>query len=474
MRVATALLVVATCCLISCSAPVSPPNILYIVLDDMTQRTFTDQVMPHTKTRIEDQGVTFTNAFVSNPNCCPSRATALSGQYPHNTGVQSNLPADGGWENFRDEEQNGESFPQWLDAAGYRTGHVGKYLNGHDINHIPPGYDYWVGRGLQDFNDNGTVRDLRGTGIDPEVFTYVKAQEFLEGATQKPDPWMLYWAPMTPHLPARVPKGYGDLYPNAKVPRVPSYNEADVSDKPRWVRRLPKLDQATQDNEDARWRLTLQRLHRTDNQINSALNLLDRRGQLDNTYVIFTSDNGSHFGEHRYAILRGAKVAPYQESVRVPLAVRGPGVRKGATANRIVGNLDIAPTFSDIADAPHTEVDGRSFLGLLRHAVPVWEWRKRMLIERVQIQPDGNIVPSYRGFVTEGATYVRYEDGFEELYNRRVDPYELNNLSSPEQVSPRDTSTWRIHLTALRDCKGVACRVAEARRNGGIYVWAFA
>ena len=231
------------------------PNIIVIVTDDQDAASI--EQMPNTVELLQEQGLTLPNFFAATPNCCPSRATILRGQYPHNHGVLSNQPPNGGVRTFQELDRDQSTVATWLDDAGYRTGLVGKYLNGYedDPSQVPPGWDdwfAWAGEGTFDsyrISDNGRPVTYDEMPADYETDVYGRRSvEFIESATADGEPFFLYVAPHAPHLPATPAPRDADAFATETAPRSPSFNEEDVADKPAWVRNSPRLtdDQAAQ------------------------------------------------------------------------------------------------------------------------------------------------------------------------------------------------------------------------------------
>ncbi len=431
-------------------APVATPPTIVLILDD-DQRADTIQYMPILQRELVAWGVTFTNAFVTTPLCGPSRASLLRGQYAHNTGVLTNgggdLPAEregrhpGGAEAFDDRS----TLATWLKAAGYRTGLFGKYLNGYMrlTTRVPPGWDEWVvfagGYFGYPLNDNGVVRRV---GSEPDDYgTDViarRAVSFIErGGTA---PLFVYLAPFAPHDPATPHPQDAAAFRDLTPWRPPSYNEADVSDKPQWVRRLPSLTAARQVEGDEFRRRQLRSLQAVDRAIGQVIEALRRTGRLENSTILFTADNGLSWGEHRWL---DRKSCPYEECVRVPFVVRGPGIPAGRTDPHFVLNIDVAPTFADLAGVrPGLPVDGRSLLSLLRGADP--GWRGEILLEYW-----GAAALTWSAIRTERWKYVEYENGDRELYDLVADPYEMTNVVDFPQVGAV-LPDLRRRLDALR------------------------
>ena len=234
--------------------PKRPPNIVFVVADDLDARSFA--FMPRVKGLVGDRGITFTSAYVSVPVCCPSRASILTGMYGHNHGVLFNGPPNGGFETFHDSGEEGSTLATWLKAQGYRTAMIGKYLNGYpsggDPDYVPPGWDEWFGIDSKltsdtyfnyEVNDNGHLISFGDAADDYETDVLERhAVDFLRRAVADASrPFLLYLATSAPHVSAIPAPRHAAAYPDAFAPRVPSFNEDDVSDKPEWVREMDPL-----------------------------------------------------------------------------------------------------------------------------------------------------------------------------------------------------------------------------------------
>lgn len=437
------------------------PNILFVLTDDMDTGLLEE--MPIVRKRVAKQGVRFDNALVTQPMCCPSRATMLRGQYPHNHGVESNIAPAGGEQKFRETGHDRDTLPVWLQETGYETGLIGKYLNGYkEDEYVPPGWDEWYadagGQGKR-VNDNGTLRDGDRDRHPDDVYRD-EALEFIRGADE---PFYLWLGFHAPHPPANFADRHADEFRELKLPRPPSYNEANVRDKPLWVRSRPRFKREDTRRLTKAYRDRARSLQAVDEAVGDLIDLLKRQGELNNTYVVFTSDNGFHMGEHRFAL---RKSAPYEESIGIPLTIRGPGVKKGAARNHMVTNNDFAPTFAAWAgaDAPDF-VDGKSFEELLDAESPaVSDWRTATLVERLWIPPvvlDPQI-PTYDAVRTRRYMYVEYGSDERELYDLREDPYQLE--SRHESADPELIERLKARLDALRGCAAEECLDAEGAR----------
>jgi N-acetylglucosamine-6-sulfatase len=453
---------------------VSNPNIVFIVVDDMRKDDL--NYMPKTRSLLRDKGMTFNNAFVSNPICCPSRTTILRGQYAHNSGVWINDNSSiGGWEAYvsRDYEDDGvntsNNVATTLKSAGYRTALIGKYLNQYLGTTKPPGWDKWFATlhptihnyFNYDINNNGTETHFGTSDSDYKTDVLrLQTQSFIaNNATQ---PFFAYVAPNAPHHPSTPAPRHAHTFDGEKAPRLPSFNEQNVSDKPSWIRQMSKLTATQIAGIDNRHENRVESLQAVDGLVEGVVNSLNQAGVMNNTYIFFTSDNGWFHGEHR---VPSEKYRPYEEDIRVPLVVRGPGVAPGCaigdltcrTTSKLALNTDYFPTFTELAGTQTPSyVDGRSLMPVLLGSATTW--RDAILIEG----PQYNSVPPYSGIRTLGTNtqrkYVEYRGSSEtEMYYLGVDPYERINKSAP----PTGLAS---RLQALKTCAPdatVTCRAAE-------------
>ncbi len=319
-----------------------PPNVVLILTDDLALEDVNEdslENMPNLKALME-QGTTFENAFVSNSLCCPSRATILRGQYTHNHQIMSNEPPRGGFEKFRLLGHEDSTMATWLQERGYRTAFFGKYLNGYSDTHVPPGWDEWYGVAgnylSHMLNENGHIVNYDPeTDYDTDVLSD-KTSDYVERTAGSDPPFFttdrpfLMWiGTKAPHQPATPAPRHEDDYADVPLPRTPSFDEKDVSDKPRWVADNPPLSADQKQYMEELHRKRLQSMLAVDDMIGDLVDSLRRSNELDDTYIFFTSDNGFHLGEHR---LGAGKWTAYEEDIRVPLVVRGPGVPEGREA----------------------------------------------------------------------------------------------------------------------------------------------
>ena len=485
----------------------SKPNIVFILTDDLDAAAI--QFMPHLKSLITDNGLTFTNYQVAMSLCCPSRATTLRGQYPHNTQILGNVLPTGGYAKFFQLGEESSTIPVWLQAAGYRTMLAGKYLNDYPLKtdpmHLPPGWNEWYsaikGNPYSEYkytlNENGKPVAYGDQPQDYGTDVYFgKALDFIQRSAAANQPFFVYLAPYAPHAPYTPAPRHADLFPGVQAPRTPNYNEADVSDKPAYIRDLPPLTPKLMATIDEDYRKRLQSLQAVDEGIAAVVAKLQATGQLNNTYIFFTSDNGYHLGNHRQIV---GKIAPYAEELRVTMIVRGPGVPAGQTLDLLVGNVDLAPTWADLAGATVPSfIDGRSLLPLMRpNPPPLTQWRQVYSIENGpdnggtnnsetetvvadtnllepadadQLVPTAQapnsgkkakaeVVPALRGLRTQTLSYVEYVTGETELYDLTKDPYELTNLVAT--ADPKLLAALSARVKLLENCQAADCRTVE-------------
>ena len=443
--------------------PANRPNIILILTDD--QEAGSMAFMPHLQELLVNQGTTFKNFIFNVSLCCPSRASILRGQYAHNHQIMTNRPPNGGFERFRDLGHEQSTMATWLQGAGYRTAFFGKYLNGYPSDsktYIPPGWDEWYAEVSghyfdYELNENGQVVQY---GNDPEDYeTDVlarKAAEFIRHSAGEA-PFFIYLAPFAPHGPLIPAPRHSNEFADHQAPRPPSFNEADVSDKPQWFRDLGLLSQSQIDDIDQRSRDRLRTLLGVDDLIKTIIDTLTAYGELDNTYLFYATDNGFHQGEHR---LERGKNTAYEESIRVPLIVRGPGVPAAQRLEHLIANIDLASTFADMAGANvPLFVDGLSLVSFLGSPpYPIDSWRSVILVQHWQSDTGGGRntrIPDYQGVRTPDYLFVEYATDELELYDLRNDPYQLESLH--QTADPNLISGLATLLQELRNCAGAGC-----------------
>jgi N-acetylglucosamine-6-sulfatase len=471
------------------------PNIIFILVDDLDERLGTMEYMSNLKTLLSDQGVIIEDFLVTTPMCCPSRVNFLRGQYTHNHQVYNNEAPYGGFPKFFETGEESSTLAVWLQAAGYRTALIGKYLNAYplqdDRTYIPPGWSEWYSparksgyRGYDYYlNENGTL-----VAYPPKVEFYLtdvmsrKGVDFIQRAADDSIPFFLFLSPFVPHAPAVPARRHEDLLPSITAPHTPSFNEEDVSDKPPNLSRNPLLTEEEIVRIDRIYRNRVLSMLAVDDMIVDIVNALEQTGQMDNTYIVFTSDQGFHLGQHR--MFQG-KSTFYEEDIVVPFIVSGPGIPEGKIIPAfLAGSVDIAPTFAEWAGVEPPEfVDGRSLTGVLTGDDVPSDWRQAFLLEFYAFSMDdedeaalstmfgifdmipllslerSDVLPKWAGLRTLRYTYIEHPDGFVELYDLQEDPYQLENLASTDDLDVlRDFSVW---LKALENCRAKECRQLE-------------
>lgn len=427
---------------------------MLIVTDDLDARSL--EALPRLRSLVAEPGLSFSNAFVTTGLCAPSRASILTGRYAHDHGTWANVGRHGGFRSFRPLET--AALPARLRAAGYRTALIGKYLNGYPPRnqvHVPPGWDEWhalfsASHYTKYYMVEGREVVRHGNAPDDYETDLLAraAADFVRRSA--PGPFFLYLAPSAPHRPASPAKRHEAALPDLPPHRPPSFDEVDVSDKPAWVSGQRRLAAEEVRELDELYRKRLQTMLAVEDLIQTLLATLAETGQLGRTYVVFTSDNGFHLGEHR---LRMGKASPYDESTHVPLAIRGPGVPAGRVLDALVLNIDLAETIAELAGAELPEPDGRSLVPLLRGAVPP-DWRRDALFEH---WPEDELdIPEWQALRTPERLYVEYATGERELYDIGADPYQLDSLVRAAPAA--ELARLGARLAALRKCRGEGCR----------------
>jgi len=511
------------------AAAATRPNFVVIETDDQPlnefDRRFRDlndvwrPIMPNTMKLMRDKGITFTQYMTPFPLCAPSRASLLSGRYTQNHGVIRIGGPRGGWQAYQSNPIMYENLPVWLQRAGYWTAHFGKFINNYGgpddpaETIVPPGWNHWV----TDATDNSTREfygyrqnidgqitprlgwpyyDTQG-GRDPEgcpwlgvaICNYhtdsmsMQAEDAIRAAG--PDPFYIQVDYHTPHGDSRPPIGpepavrHYDTALRTPGPRPLGFNERDMSDKPVYLQEADEAApmSANEINQiDTEYRKSVEALRSVDDGVGGIIAALRETGRLNNTYVIFTSDNGFFNGQHR--ISRG-KLLPYEPALRVPFVIRGPGIRPKTKSYEPVANQDIAPTLLKLAGTKAGRaVDGRTMQ-------PFWadpKKRSRRPILLSSYQQITRLIPgdypddpqttttrdgahvsvkspdqNYVGIRLGPYKYIRYENGESELYVLREDPAELQNRAN----DPRYRRVIRYldtQLETLRGCQGQTCR----------------
>ncbi|MEN3356992.1 MAG: N-acetylglucosamine-6-sulfatase [Mycobacteriales bacterium] len=452
--------------------PAGRPNVVFVLTDDLSWNLL--QYMPHVR-ELRRAGSTFTDYTVTDSLCCPSRSSILTGRFPHNTGVFTNSAPDGGFGVFHGRGEEAQTFATGLQAAGYRTAMMGKYLNGYQpaatqggaTPYVPPGWNEWdvAGNGYPEFdytlNENHALVHY---GHRPQDYlTDViagKGAAFIADSAAAGTPFLLELATFAPHAPyTPAPRDAAD-FPGLRAPRGPAFDRLPT-DAPSWLAGRAPLTPRETAAIDTGFRQRVRAVQAVDDMVGTLRATLRTAGVADDTYLVFSSDNGYHMGEYR---LNPGKMTAFDTDIRVPLVVTGPGVPAGRTRTEPVENVDLAPTFLALgAAAVPAAVDGRSLVPLL-HGAQAPGWRDAALVEHHgpdldNADPDrpaphsGNPT-SYKAIRTTTGTYVEYSTGEREYYDRARDPNELHNVAA--QLPASKLAQLHATLDALRHCSGTA------------------
>lgn len=523
------------------------PSFVVIQTDDQTLEELYDGVrmlngneefaMPNTLQMLGEQGVTFTRYYTPYSLCAPSRISLLTGRYAHNNHVQGNVPPNGGWTGFQSRLAYSHNVATWLQGAGYRTIHIGKILNGYGDapyspgTEVPPGWSSWhtilnsdtnhFAYGYQ-LNNNGVVEGPYGNSgswetreygaiddagcpyaplngqpcyYETDTFNRLATEEL--AATSPEQPFYLQVDYTAPHGDFRKPAGpqpaTRDIgrFAGAPLPdnRAEGFNEGNVNDKPRFIREAPYLSATEIHTYRVYYQNCLNALVSVDEGVKQILDQLTALGRINNTYVIFTSDNGFFFGQHR---LVGGKFLAYEPATHLPLIIRGPGIEPNTKSGQLVSTVDIAPTILELAGVnPDKSIDGTSMVPFMTD--PSLRTRRPLLFESFvqtnDVEQDGNaatgesttsagrarsklegaaahasvVAPpkNYYGIRLGPYKYIEWPDGEKELYDVNTDPYELNNIVRDKNYTPI-RNFLHEELVRLEECSGRTCQeVAE-------------
>jgi N-acetylglucosamine-6-sulfatase len=448
------------------------PNIVFILTDDLAMDLL--PYMPQVQ-QLQSEGTTFNNYFVSDSLCCPSRSSIFTGEFPHDTGVFTNSGPFGGIKAFYNHGDEDRTFNIALQRLGYRTAMMGKYINGYlqgprrspiPNTGIPPGWSEWdvAGWGYREFNYklnvDGTVHHFGHAPRD--YLTDVIARRgvrFINRSAVTGKPFFLELATFAPHTPYTPAPRDAHLFPGLMAPRPPNFDVLPTG-PPSGLAGHPPLTPHQIDKIDRVFRRRAQDVQAVNDMITQVRAALAQDGLANDTYIVFSSDNGLHAGEYR---LTPGKLTAFDTDIHVPLVVTGPGVPPGTSTEAMTENVDLADTFAQMGGTTMSSGDGHGLLGLIRGDIPN-DWRNAILVEHHGPKPDrddpdeqdrasGN-PPSYEAIRTPRFLYVEYRDGEREFYDLQSDPYELNNLAGI--LSAAELATLHAELQAYEDCHGAA------------------
>ncbi len=448
-------------------------------LDVLTLYKMLDNdLMPNLQEFVIDRGTGFTNSFVTDSVCCPSRATFLTGQYAHNHGVLTNFDIL----QFNDSH----TLATWLDYDGYNTGLIGKYLNKYgdyvSEHYIPPGWDNWqvlvepyhsMVYGYK-ISNNGNVKEYgyRSEDYQTDVFATLSSNFIRQSIAEDNVPFFLEISTKTPHGERatkscntnnimklhrmRGPERYLGSAEKIQFPILPSFNETDITDKPEYFTNLTPIHAKGLDCIQRVYQSGIESMRAVDDLIGNVMHTLIENKEFDNTVIIFTSDNGYVFGDH----LLAGKVYPYENSIRVPLFISAPGYKGSQTASQLVINNDLAPTILELANATSDiSMDGRSLVPLLLN--PNEEnWREKFLVEFWSGKADN--WPSYKAVRTSSEIYVKNQGFKDEFYDLKTDPFQLKNqIEKPTFSLIKKVEIFKNWLEELENCKDGTCQLFE-------------
>jgi N-acetylglucosamine-6-sulfatase len=452
------------------------PNIVFVLTDDLSMDLL--PYMPQVQA-LQARGLTFDDYFVSDSLCCPSRSSIFTGDFPHDTGVFTNSGPGGGIRAFYNHDDENRTFNVALQNAGYRTAMMGKYLNGYlqgprrspiPDSYVPPGWNEWdvAGWGYNEFNynldENGTLQHF---GRSPrDYLTNVIARrgvQFIDSSAAAGQPFFLELATFAPHSPYVPAPRDRHRFPGLKAPRPPNFNVLPTN-APRWLAGRGPLTPRQLRKNDRAFRRRAEAVQSVDRMIATIRAALAARGLTNDTYIVFSSDNGLHTGEYR---LMPGKLTAFDTDIHVPLVIAGPGVAPGSHTTAMTENVDLAKTFTAIGGTTLPS-DGHSLMPLLTGPAPA-DWRNAILVEHhgpaaSRDDPDrqtsisGNPT-TYEAMRAPGFLYVEYADGEREFYDLSTDPYELDNIAS--QLPARRLAELHAELARLHGCHGgTACWAA--------------
>ncbi|RAH73838.1 sulfatase family protein [Aspergillus aculeatinus CBS 121060] len=477
-----------------------PPNFLFIMADDQDLKLDSLSYMPFTTKHMQDKGMSFVNHFVTTALCCPSRVSLLTGRQAHNTNVTDVHPPWGGYPKFISQGFNDNYLPVWMQQAGYDTYYTGKLMNAQSVeNYNKPhaagfnGSDFVLDPYTYDYM-NATYQRNHDLPVSylgrhtTEVLTE-KAMGFLEDALAGERPFFLTVTPIAPHSNMNGTYGGGagplwmdepipeerhkHLFPDAKVPRTANFNPKEPTGV-SWIHELPYRNQSVIDYNDHYYRQRLRALQGVDELVDSLITRLEASAQINNTYIIYTSDNGFHISQHR---LPPGKTCAFDEDIRVPFFIRGPGIPEGQEQDIVTTHIDIAPTLFSLASLPlRDDFDGTPMPvaeveGTLHEHVAVEYWGQAMLEGGLSNlgtpTVPNNTYKAVRILSQEyNLFYSVWCNNEHELYDLSTDPYQVNNLHphvSTTNVTilgfdiPAVIDRLDALLLVLKSCQGRTC-----------------
>ncbi|KAI8803658.1 alkaline-phosphatase-like protein [Cladochytrium replicatum] len=494
------------------------PNIIFIITDDQDATYDSLKYMPSVQKWLVRGGVNYQNHFVTTPVCCPSRASIFRSQYTHSHNLSDVFPPHGGYTKWIKEDLDKDYLPGWLKAAGYSTWFTGKFVVEYSLDNyfrVPKAWDVFDAFSIPNltaltvrfdipvFSRNGEWPVIYNGQYQTDVLAQ-KTLAFVESAVALRKPFFIYTAPSACHttvyardtkkLPPEEAIGalsfeppipadrHKHLFSDVELPRPPNFN-ASREDKPAWLRTLPYLSQQNATYLTWAYRQRLRSLQAVDEFVEDLFTRLEATGELDNTYVFYTADNGYHLGAHALGM---GKEFFIEEDIRVPMLARGPGIPAGSVVTEQTLHLDLAATFTALAGAGLPRItDGKVFpiirdLPGVKESVELHEEavsaRKELNVKRpatlVEFWGTGAdealgrlfFNNTWKAVRTDDAKYVVHCTGERQLYNLNEDPYELSNLLPPGSTLDTIPSNLRkvvdrldALLSLLAHCSGETC-----------------
>ncbi|CAO3629163.1 unnamed protein product [Cunninghamella blakesleeana] len=468
------------------------PNIIFIFTDDQDARLNSIDYMPNLQKHLVKQGTTYQNHYATIAVCCPSRVSLLRGQYSHNTNITDVNPPYGGYTRFNKLNLGESTLPVWMQQAGYSTHYIGKLMNEYSVNNYnkptPKGFDY------QDqlvdpytyvynkpvFSKNGEAPVFYKNAYQTDVI-HGKALQALKNQRNTEKPFFLWVSPMAPHGQFNISNNqiiteppipaarHAHLFKDVKIARTPNFNPEKQTKTASYWKYFSQLNDTLVDEFDEIHRNRLRALQAVDEMIGSLFDELEKQNKLDNTYIIYSADNGYHIGQHR---AYPGKCGNIEEDINVPFIIRGPGVPKNQISDVVTSHTDLAPSILALAKGSQYVpewVDGGVIpftKELKNHPKPIAKesfavefWMKESIPEFYTgtFAPGPNIYKTIRVISKDyNYAYTVWCTGEHEFYDLRKDPYELDN--EYETIDPRLADRLDALLLVLKSCRAESCR----------------
>ncbi|KAJ6636519.1 N-acetylglucosamine-6-sulfatase [Pseudolycoriella hygida] len=467
-------------------------NFVLILTDDQDIVLNGLNPMQNVKKLVANNGAVFVNAFTSSPLCCPSRASILSGQYAHNHGTHNNSLRGGCYGSHWQQNIEPMALPVFLQNKSYETFYAGKYLNEYYSTNVPPGWNQWFGlHGNSIYfnytlNENGLLKRYYDDYLTDVLNS--KIINFLSNATK---PFFAMISPPAPHSPFTPAQRHSDAFEDVKALRTPNFNTPSGMLDKHWLLRMPppSLQNETIETLDVIYRKRWQSLLAVDEMVGNIIRTLKDKNIYDDTYILFTSDNGYHIGQFAQAF---DKRQPYETDIRVPFALSGPTIPRKIIYEDPVALIDIFPSVLIQAGIPLPDfLDGQSFIdtanvetslssnnGNRQIVIEHWgegdsttynqecQWVIDDNLSQCTIDAECHCQDSWNNTYscirqlspTENKIFCEFQDheNFVEAYDLSVDPYQMTNLAF--DMLPSEHALLSLALEKISKCKGDTCR----------------